>query len=601
MMLRVGHPVVLGAFPQGVPWFYADEDPVEYGRIVARLGIENQFVTTLAFQAAAVRLRQPFLCWLDTVLKGQATHDWIIASYFKDVFSTPVFLHLVCLTLISQALRHNQENLVVITRDPALMEQLRHAACVQDASFQCIGKWAFTNERFAYALRGFGRVVWHPWLTALRIFLARVALGNQYINRLHGTEVLVDTFIFEHDIDVSGGFNDRFLPGLVEWFQANGKHVVSFPCTANISINKLYRFFLRMKKSNILFAPGELFLRLSDLVVGVGRGLAAYSRPPSFAACHFDGMDVSCLSKYWWKISALNTLVSQIWSRTPIRMVEAGVKPSLVVDWFENQPLDKALFIGFKEASSDINVVGARLFFPYANMVNLFTTRGEQMAGVAPFMNWICGHEIAKQFSAYDDIGRYSVAPALRYSYLYDNFPPEDEGQSLVLFLTSSLQESMNILECVLRNPIVLSGSFMEIIIKPHQALPGGFEALVNDKWPEICQFPIIWANQSSYVLLRQAKLVVTSGSSVALESVCYGVPVVIVGRSAGLDMNPLEGVDSRCWQLLYDSVSFCSALEKWLPFLPDFSERKKIGESVRNSYFQRTASEAMLAFNEYQ
>jgi len=600
MMLIVGHPVVLKSFPQGVPWFYADEDPVEYGRIVAWLGIENRFVTALAFQTAAVKLRKPFLCWLDDVLKGQDKHDWIIASYFKDVFSTPFFLHLVCLTLIYQTLRNNHEKLVVITRDPALMEQLRHVACIQDANFQCIGKWELAKERFVYASRGFCRVLWHPWLTVQRIILARIALGNQYINRLHGTEVLVDTFIFENDIDCNGCFNDRFMPGLVKWFQSNGKQAVSFPFTANIPINKLYKFFLRMNESNTLFAPGELFLRFSDLAAGVLRGLAAYVKPPAFSAHAFEGMDVSCLSKYWWKISALNTLVSQFWSRTPYRMAEAGVKPSLVVDWFENQPLDKALYIGFKKASLDINVIGARLFLPYANMVNLFTTRGEQMAGVAPCMNWVCGHEMVNQFSAFDDIGRYSVAPALRYFYLYDNFPSVDEGHSLVIFLTSSQQESINILECVLQNPIVLSGNFSEIIIKPHQALPVGFETFVNDKWPEICKLPIVWANQSSCFLLHKAKLVVTSGSGVALESVCLGVPVVIIGRSAGLNMNPLEGVDSRCWRLLYDSASFCSALEEWLPLLPCFNERKFIGESVRNSYFQRTAFETMSVFNEY-
>lgn len=600
MMLIVGHPAVLAALPQGVPWFYADEDPAEYGRIVARLGEENRFVTVMAFQATATRLRQPFLCWLDTVLEGREARDWIIASYFKDVFSTPVFLHLVGLTLITQALRLDQEKLMVITRDPALMEQLRRAAYVQHASFQCMGKWELTKERFVCALWGFGRIVRHPWITARRMFLARFALGKKYLNRLRGAEIFVDTFIFENDIDDKGCFHDRLLPGLVAWFQHNGKHVVSLPYTANVPISRLYKFFQRMKTSNTLFAPGELFLQLSDLVVGVERGLVAYAAPPSFVSYPFEKMDVSYLSEYWWKVSALNTLISQIWSRTPMRMVKAGIKPSLVIDWFENQPLDKALFVGFKQACPDINVIGARLYLPYANMLNLFTTMGEQMAAVVPPINWICGHKVAKCFSAYDDVGIYSVVPALRYAYLYNDISPADERQSLVLFLTSSPQESMNILECVLSKPIVLTEKFKEIIIKPHQALLDDFEILVNGKWPEIRQFPIVWENKSSCELLRRAKLVVTSGSSVALESICFGVPVVIVGRLAGLDMNPLEDVDSRFWRLLYDSVGFCSALEEWLPYLPSFNERKIIGKSVRDSYFQHKDSETMLKFNEF-
>lgn len=603
MMLIVGHPAVLQSFPQGAPWFYADEDPVEYSRIAARLGEENRFVTAVAFQAAAVRLRQPFLCWLDTVLKGRPVHDWIVASYFKDVFSTPIFLHFVCLALINPALQDDRGKLVVITRDPALLEQLRRAAYIRSASFQWIGKQESTKEHIACTLRGFGRIVRHPWLIVRRMYLARLALGAGYLSRLRGAEVevLVDTFIFENDIDGNGCFRDRLLPNLVEWYQANGKHVASFPYTANVPISRLYEFFQRMKKSNILFAPGELFLRLSDIVVGVWRGIVAYAAPPSFVAYPFEKMDVCHLSEYWWNVSAFNTLISQVWSRVPIRMLEAGVRPSLVVDWFENQPLDKALFIGFKRACPDITVIGARLFLPYANNVNLFTTRGEQIAGVASPMNWICGNRMVGLFSAYDDIGSYTVVPALRYKYLYDESLPDEEGRSLVLFLTSSPQESVNILKCVLGEPSMLAKKFKNIIIKPHQALGGDFVTLVNEKWPEIGQLPIIWENQPSCALLRQAKLVVTSGSGVALEAICYGVPVVIVGRLAGLDMNPLEDVDSEVWRLLYDSASFCSSLEEWLPFLPNFDERKKIGESVRNSYFQRVTSETMSAFNEYQ
>lgn len=51
---------------------------------------------------------------------------------------------------------------------------------------------------------------------------------------------------------------------------------------------------------------------------------------------------------------------------------------------------------------------------------------------------------------------------------------------------------------------------------------------------------------------LPAAKAVVTSGSSTALEAVCQGILVVLIGRQAGLNFNPLEGVDSRMWAIVY-------------------------------------------------
>lgn len=102
--------------------------------------------------------------------------------------------------------------------------------------------------------------------------------------------------------------------------------------------------------------------------------------------------------------------------------------------------------------------------------------------------------------------------------------------------------------------------------------------------------------------LLRDARMMVSAGTSAALEAVCRGVPVILIGRQAGLDMNPLSEVDGRLWTLAYDSADVARAIGEWSPAHPlCLAERVAMGEAILVEYFEPSSEAGMAAFDPRQ
>ncbi len=92
--------------------------------------------------------------------------------------------------------------------------------------------------------------------------------------------------------------------------------------------------------------------------------------------------------------------------------------------------------------------------------------------------------------------------------------------------------------------------------------------------------------------------MVVTAGTSAAVEAACMGIPVIVVGRPAGLDMNPLGAVDERLWHLVYDGEELSAAVGRWTPAHPLLlAERIKLGGAIRDATFEPVTDEGMRAF----
>jgi hypothetical protein len=592
MTLSVAHPQRLGRLADGTRWIYADDDLAGYANTANEYGEARRLLDPAALQAAISRTTGAYLDWIDAVLADQPPHYWLAASYFKDVVCTPTLLHLACLRAASDGSAAGHE-VIVVTRSAALATQIfalggkrRSSAATwwPDALRQSAAAWAHWLVR--------------PWQIWLRSLLASVGLGPAYRDKLKNIEILVDTFFFAEDLAPDGRYTDRFSPGLIDWYQTQGWRAASMPYTGHLPLRVMRGAYRRMRHSSTLFALGESFLGIADCLLGAWYALRALLQPPDFAAATFCGIQVSPLVSRWWRLSALQTVTSQIWKRVPRNMRRHGLQPDYVVDWYENQPLDKAICLGFGEDSAQTRVIAGRQYFPAASMVNYFSTRGEISAGAAPRLNWVCGRRGAALFARHDRLGRYEAVPALRYAHLFADTAPVAETRMLAVFLTSSLPESMCILECVFAADSSAWADFDFIAIKMHQSVDNQLRKQVEKRWPAITSARVGWDGRSAGDILNGARLAVTGGSSVALEAVCRGVPVIVSGRSAGISFNILEDVDRRLWRLAYSSREFEQLVCEWLPQLPDRSSRRETGRRIRDEHFEITTPATMQAFD---
>jgi len=60
-----------------------------------------------------------------------------------------------------------------------------------------------------------------------------------------------------------------------------------------------------------------------------------------------------------------------------LRLGKAGLRPKYIIDWYENQVIDKALVSGARKAFPMTKIVGAQMFFHQPNILNLFPSQAE--------------------------------------------------------------------------------------------------------------------------------------------------------------------------------------------------------------------------------
>ena len=86
--------------------------------------------------------------------------------------------------------------------------------------------------------------------------------------------------------------------------------------------------------------------------------------------------------------------------------------------------------------------------------------------------------------------------------------------------------------------------------------------------------------------------------SSAALEAICYGKPVILIGRNAGLSINPLDGIDERMWRVVYDARELSAAIKDWSPDHPlPLAQRIELGKEIRDQYFEAVNDTSMKQF----
>ena len=186
--------------------------------------------------------------------------------------------------------------------------------------------------------------------------------------------------------------------------------------------------------------------------------------------------------------------------------------------------------------------------------------------------------------------------PALRYRHLFDQ-ATLPEGRALVVLLTHSAAESLGILQLIIEAPRGAFGGFTAVVAKAHQDIGAArMRALVSRRWPGARE--LSWYSGSVAEALRDAAIVVSAGTSAAVEAICRGVPVILAGRRAGVALNSLEAYDVRLWQVVYDLDEFAAALDRWKPSHPlSPAERAAAGLAVRDQAFTTTTPATMRAF----
>jgi surface carbohydrate biosynthesis protein (TIGR04326 family) len=293
------------------------------------------------------------------------------------------------------------------------------------------------------------------------------------------------------------------------------------------------------------------FYRSSDYLFALRIGFEQARM--SLGALTLAGKDVTGLfeadrHRFAFDGGALEAILSY---RLPMRLAEAGYGPDLFIEPFENMIPEKSLILGFRRYLPRTRLVGYQHSTVPPMLLCNFVTAGESR--IAPLPDRVvCSGKLFRDVLVANGLPSELavVGPALRFAHLWSRPPrtdhdPDDAGAVLVA-LPLTLDAAVELLWQVL--DALGPSDDVQVLVKPHPmvAMEQVLSAGRVQQLPE--HFHVVTGSMED--ALRRSYAVVSFGSSALYEAVAAGVPILVVARESGLDLNPLvwhKDLDDVC------------------------------------------------------
>lgn len=531
---------------------------------------------------AAAEVRADFNALIDTLYPDGGPPDLLLdGSLSRSPFVSGLFLDCCRLVFIEKLLAGEGFDELAVESGP-LADVIEERLSREGSKSRVVRRRDLSRAAFR-RLRPLARLA-----KAVVRFLRRSGAGRGAPRPvIRGPVVLLDTFLLP-DSCRDGKYRDRYYTGWQETLsEAERSSVFYLPELPEAGSPGLLIAEALATGERFLFK--ESYLRPSDYLAAL---LSPLRRLPGRAAPRrFRGFDVAPLVRAdaWataWNSMSLAGILNRRFAR---RLKEAGVVPRLVVDWSENQLLDRGLVLGIRENFPGVPVHGyAGYIISPVRHVYSRPTRRERSAGLVPDKLYAVGRGLADGLKEFCPDLDAAAAPAFRFRGVWRERAarPDPARATILLGLPISPEGALDILTLASAAKLPAGFENARFAVKAHPALP-----------PEELRrrFPGAWPAAFEFVegdfagLVEKADVLVSNTSSVCVEALALGVPVVIVGASSGLTENPIpDWVPSEIWRLVFEPEELSRALSEMIakdrPRLDRFAE---IGERVRAECFE--------------
>lgn len=524
-------------------WLFLSDDYLRFLRWREALEpIAEPVSAATLVRAAASRLRTPFL---DRITELGRRYDslawWTSRVSERNTMVSPLFLHCCYVSAALSALDDAEEDTCVVCQSWAVLESLATLAESRGWMVSWVTKPNRARRRLVTAGGAVARcALWlaTSWAPGERHGAGRVRAEPDK------PLALIRTWVDDACLGTRGAFRDRYFPGVAEWLDARGWRVATVPVLFNTERSARSTWEWCGSSPQSFLNPRSLY-RWADYVFSLRTARRQTSIPAG--PVPVEGIDATRLfdeeRKRWaFDRGSLDAILSY---RLPRRLAEAGLEVDLFIDPFENMLYEKALNLGFRRYQPRTRLVGVQPAAVYPLHLCLFVTRGE--AEFAPLPDRVvCSGSFFRDLLIREGLPTDLVAagPALRYTHLWQtprSPQPRPADGACVLVLLSLVQRPA--VELLLKAIEAFgTANDLRVLVKPHPMAPVG--TLLHLAGIERLPAHFEPADEAMADALAQARVAVAMETNSVYESLAAGVPVVVAGRSAGLDLNPLAWHD---------------------------------------------------------
>ena len=292
---------------------------------------------------------------------------WVSMPPSRHIYTSQLFHYYCSLILVRLLLKQKKSNLIIITDSKAfkyvLEKYFAQNKIVVDVDYRV---------NIAVKIKNFIKIFYLVFLIPLKhifIFFRIKHLLKNKNNLPKDSITIIDTYIIRDDI------NDRYYSGLWDTLNKNERKNIYFLPFFCHPIN-LSTLFQKLQGSNKNFLIKENILKISDYFYAWCHCVRVFRiriNPIYFSGFNFKQLIKQELYSFNIFNSSFEAIINYLFVK---RLKEKGIDVRLLIDWFENQVIDKGLILGFRKFYPRVKIKGYQGFIVTKNHLSLYPSEG---------------------------------------------------------------------------------------------------------------------------------------------------------------------------------------------------------------------------------
>ncbi len=389
---------------------------------------------------------------------------------------------------------------------------------------------------------------------------------------------LIETF-FSKNLIQNNKFKERYnKEAYLRFPKALRKRSFFFPI--NLSILHIKKFLKITKKDKIKFIHPLDFLKTEDYIESIFLipSLKSIKNEPLF----FKKFEISKLVKLYNFFSFFNysTFLANLNFNFLKRLKENNIKIDLILDWYENQIIDKGISMGKNKFFKDSKIKGHMGFLnDFRNIHYYYPTKLEHKLRCVPEEVLLINKNIYRQFFKNNRYIKYKIVPSSRNQEIFSINKiktKKKNNKRILLFILSANQQESNFIFKLIENvhhKFDLSKNAIRIKTHPNTKLNYFIKKCKN----------IEISNKSIYEEILNSEIVIGGGTTATIEAQILNKKIILVGNNSEIMLNPLMIHDKKSVKICYDTKT----LLKNIRSLSKMKLRKDfLNKNLLNYYF---------------
>ena len=568
-------------------------------KIDLSIGAELPTIISIKIDEVAKETRKDFTRIISEISHSRHLKNnidwWVESPASRNTIASPLFYYLCGIRLIDRLIKENQSISEVIVDSFAMKNIIRKLLLKYSIRIPVRGPNNSYPNRLHRILKNFEIVI---STLKNKLYILKCSRKTKYLQKpIHsGPLTLIGTFALPGHIS-----KDRYYNGLWKNLSNEKRSLTYFvPTLISIPLSDITSAYKELRESDRNFLIKEDFLNINDIIYSILHCFRVFFlkvKKVSFLGCDISLLIKEELQKFKEYSNAVDALLNYRFSKS---LKNQRIKLRLVVNWFENQAIDKGWNAGFSFFYPKIQTTGYRGYVTSDFYLCTLPSECENINNILPKKIAVIGEKLCKSTMEFDSGITIKLAPALRFSHLWNdyNFIPNNNYYTIFFAMPNSWLDSEKIFKSLVNNLDYLEKNNIRVIVKRHPTMSVDF---VHNMVAETLSNIFLITEESFIDCLLKSNLLISGMSGAVIESIVFGIPTLLIRNNSGITFNPIpNNIPKGIWEMCDNSDQIIDYIIYYRNLSTSkLKDYKILGEKIRRDYFEPVTKKNVYRFLE--